>query len=600
MNRAAAASQGSSGLHVSKAGLWWSADTAAPGDAIDVEVDGARLWSGHVPDLHAGAHQLDWPRALRPFLRGSGSIVVRSSTDGERIASGPYRFAAASVGRTLQGLVTAGTIVDKWGKLATAASRELHEALLDGAERVIAELESGGYTVAITGGTLLGAVRVGAILDRDDDADLVLYLGESTPADVSVESYRIERLLEETGHEVVRHSDAHLQVLFPRTDHGITAHVDVFLGYHDHGVYCQPIHVRAPVAVESIVPLRRIELEGRSFPSVADADAWLAACYGPEWRTPDPAFVFETPMDTRRRYENWYGTYDFTRHHWEADARTRDSRRSTQGDSDVRVLLRRTNAGDAILDLGAGVGAQSAALADAGRVVTAVDFALAAVDAARVLSNGRFRVERANFAQGREVMDLIERHGGRGDVSVLLSDVIAYLPKASRAIVFRMIRALLGDRGVVVASFPDRESRRYEHLRPDTWHLPLPWLREELEPFGLEFTLIRRSLRRTPIGVRRFAQVSIRAVAPLRRDEETFMARLRKMVKTDDVKTEAPPVLETPSGGDSTVADERLATLETSMASLRMEIDELRQDSRRIAELYDLVVEHLGRERSGD
>jgi len=43
-----------------------------------------------------------------------------------------------------------------------------------------------------------------------------------------------------------------------------------------------------------------------------------------------------------------------------------------------------------------------------------------------------------------------------------------------------------------------------------------------------------------------------------------------------------------------------VVALEREVAQLREDIDELRRDSRRIAELYDLVVELLGRRDDGD
>ncbi|MFF2370066.1 hypothetical protein [Agromyces sp. NPDC058110] len=42
---------------------------------------------------------------------------------------------------------------------------------------------------------------------------------------------------------------------------------------------------------------------------------------------------------------------------------------------------------------------------------------------------------------------------------------------------------------------------------------------------------------------------------------------------------------------------DRIAALEATIEQLQREIDELRKDSRRIAELYDVVVERLGANR---
>ncbi|MFF2370065.1 hypothetical protein [Agromyces sp. NPDC058110] len=495
---------------VSTASIEWAADATEPGAAIDIEVDGRRLWSEHLPEPLDGRRVVSWPAPLRPYLRGSGTLRVRAS-GGPVIAEGRYRFARERR-RSLRRLAEAGTVLDKWGKLVPAANQELHDALLDGTERIVGELQAVGFVVAITGGTLLGAVRSGDILERDDDSDLLLYLGEASPTEVSLASYRVERLLIASGHTVIRHSDAHLQIMLQPTAAGISAHVDVFMGFHDRGVYSQPIHVRGDLPVEAILPITGIRLGGREVPSVADPEAWLAACYGPTWRVPDPAFSFETPIATRRRFENWFGTYDFTRHFWEARAaRGRRGRRARGRGADVRHILRRTRRGDSVLDVGAGRGAAAAVLAGHRRRVTAIDFATTAVEAAVERSRGRFDVERVNLADGRAVLDLISRQREPEGTSVLLRDVLAYLPEDSRANVFRLIRAVIGERGIAVATFPDRATRRYEHLRPDTWHLPLSWLSAELHRHGLAYTLHRRTLRRTSAGVRRFVHISIHA-----------------------------------------------------------------------------------------
>ncbi|MCD2444050.1 hypothetical protein LQ757_17340 [Agromyces sp. SYSU K20354] len=60
-----------------------------------------------------------------------------------------------------------------------------------------------------------------------------------------------------------------------------------------------------------------------------------------------------------------------------------------------------------------------------------------------------------------------------------------------------------------------------------------------------------------------------------------FEAAMRKMVRGKPVAPQSADV----------------ARLEAEIARLRAEIDELRVDSRRIAELYDLVFERLGEQR---
>ena len=395
-------------------------------------------------------------------------------------------------------------MIDKWGKLTEAPSNTLHRRLLDAMTRTLADLDELGYTVAITGGTLLGAVREGSILAHDDDIDLLVYLGDVAPPDVSIASYALERSIRARGHEVIRHSDAHLQVLFAHDVPGAAAHVDLFLGFHDKGVYNQPIAVRGSFAETSLLPLTEVELEGITVPSVADSEEWLALCYGTGWRVPDPTFRFRTPAVTRRRFENWFGVYDLNRHFWERHIRLGRSRHWRR---DATVLLDATARGERVIDLGCGDGALSAMLADAGREVIAVDYARSAVEAAGARHG--VTAQRLNLADRRAVLDFIAdelRVGGTRHF--LLSNVLASLTRETRSNVFLLLRALLGPDSVALVSVPINPSFVYDHHRPDTWHLPLRWLRQEASAHGLSCVAESPQLRVTSSGPR--AVVTVR------------------------------------------------------------------------------------------
>ena len=200
-------------LRVTRRSLSWTSLEGHPA-VVDVEIDGHRIWSTRAPDpSKRGRCRLTWPRVLEPHLRGFGEVVVRDQATGAALAVGTYALGRPREVRTLVELASAGLTVDKWGKIVAAPSSRLHQALMGGLDRVLEDLRGAGYLASITGGTLLGAMREGAILERDDDADVFVYLGECTPADVSLESYAIERVLVERGRDVIRHSDAHLQVL---------------------------------------------------------------------------------------------------------------------------------------------------------------------------------------------------------------------------------------------------------------------------------------------------------------------------------------------------------------------------------------------------
>ena len=54
-----------------------------------------------------------------------------------------------------------------------------------------------------------------------------------------------------------------------------------------------------------------------SCPAPADPDRLLAATYGPAWRTPDPAFKFETPASTSKRLNDWFRGTSVNRAEWD-------------------------------------------------------------------------------------------------------------------------------------------------------------------------------------------------------------------------------------------------------------------------------------------
>lgn len=491
-------------LRVSRRGLHVRFDSQAIGRTVDIEVDGRRMWTATVPLSSGHVSRVAWPTALGGHLIGSGRITLRDQRSRVALAEGRYSWPTRSGVVGLAELAAAGQVVDKWGKLTEAPSSHLHQRLLDAMTRVLAVLDELGYTVAITGGSLLGAVREGRILAHDDDIDLLVYLGEVAPPDVSIASYALERGIRARGHEVIRHSDAHLQVLFADDAPGAAAHVDLFLGFHDKGIYNQPIAVRGSFAEASLLPLTEVELEGISVPSVAEAEEWLALCYGTGWRVPDPTFRFHTPAATRRRFENWFGVYDLNRHFWERHIRLGRSRHWRR---DATVLLDATARGERIIDVGCGDGTLSAMLADAGRDVVAVDYARSAVEAAGARHG--VTAQRLNLADRRAVLDFIAdelRVGGTRHF--LLSNVLASLTRETRSNVFLLLRALLGPDSVAVVSIPINPSFVYDHHRPDTWHLPLRWLRQEASGHGLYCVPDSPRLRVTSSGPR--AVVTVR------------------------------------------------------------------------------------------
>src|SRR5690606_38035135 len=137
----------------------------------------------------------------------------------------------------------------------------MKQRLIERSNVLVEELTDWGYTPYITGGTLLGAVRSGELLPHDDDTDLGILLPHSHPSDLSLASYRLEDQLTEHGYVVVRHSTAHLQIMFHFDNGEVDHYIDIFTGFYRHQhEFCQPFHVRADVPRSSMIPTQTLNV----------------------------------------------------------------------------------------------------------------------------------------------------------------------------------------------------------------------------------------------------------------------------------------------------------------------------------------------------
>ena len=346
---------------------------------LDVLLDGRRLFSVRLEQLGTdpdGAPRIPWPAALEPHLHGRAAVALRRpggvpGAAREVRLGGPGRFAVVDdAGRDL--------VVNKWGRLGRAlgdSDAGVTGRLLDHAEEVAAVLERElGLEPFVTGGTLLGAVREGRLLGHDDDVDLGYLSAHTDPFEVAREGYEVGRVLCRAGFSVLHHSSGHVQMHFEH-DGASDHYVDVFAGFLREGHWHQLFCIRHPARRADLLPRSTVHVEGRPMPAPADVALALAANYGPHWRTPDPAFRFDTPMATRRRLDRWFPGLHADREDWALlDPPAAPSERA-------RRLADR--AGTPALDLGCGTGADTAHLA--GRLGRAVglEWSETAVERAR-------------------------------------------------------------------------------------------------------------------------------------------------------------------------------------------------------------------------
>lgn len=464
---------------------------------LDVLFDGRRIWSFH---LHRdgvrddGRYLVEWPPALRRFLNGVTQLSVvehvdqrvvydeevRLGTGGERIAVVNDRGLPLGIDKSLRLAQTFDT-----------RSAEHVAPLLDSIEEVLAALKKAGIDAFPAYGTLLGAVRGGKLIGHDSDADLG-YVSEHThPVDVVRESFDIQRALADMGYPITRYSGAAFKVDVEEGD-GSVRGLDVFGGFmmNDH-LYLMG-EIGTPFKREWVFPLGTTTLEGRELPAPADTDAFLTATYGPSWRVPDPAYVFETPESTHRRLNGWFRGTRVKRAEWD---RTYSSYKVAElpdltPSSFARWVRREAGGPPAqLVDLGCGRGVDALWFARQGTAVTGLDYVVrgsAAVAAVAAGEGLRLEVRTLNLCELRSVLAESARVAHTPGPRVLTARHLAdATDKVGRTNLWRVSDLMLRDGGRLYLEFlvtkgEDDPFARQNHLRS----LPVAQVEEELEGTG--------------------------------------------------------------------------------------------------------------------
>ncbi len=360
---------------------------------LDVLFDERRIWSFHLPrdGVKQGAgYDVPWPPALRRFLDGHTRLQVaehvaqRVVFDEEvHLGSGEDRIAVVND----RGLPLG---IDKSLRLAQTfdtRSAEHVAPLLDSIEEVLGALKKAGIDAFPAYGTLLGAVRGGKLIGHDSDADLGYVSRHTHPVDVIRESFALQRALADMGYAISRYSGGAFKVDVQEGDGSIRG-LDVFGGFLREGYLFLMGEIRTPFREEWIFPLGTTTLEGRELPAPANTDEFLKATYGPSWRVPDPAYVFETPESTHRRLNGWFRGTRIRRAEWD---RAYTAQRHTGVDlepSDFAAWVRREHGADPdrVVDLGCGRGADALWFARAGASVCGLDYAPRGSEAAAAVA----------------------------------------------------------------------------------------------------------------------------------------------------------------------------------------------------------------------
>ena len=476
---------------------------------VDVYFDGHRVWSVKLPEPlpRSGVRRIPWPAAIVPYLRGSSVITVRHAVTGEDVAVGEVSFGGpARVSITdAQGRWLA---MDKWNRLGPyfeGNASGVQDRLLASAAVVAERMQQWGYPVYIVGGTLLGAMRSGTLLPHDDDIDFAFLCEKSHPEDVSLVSFELERQLRSAGYTVVRHSHAHLEIVYFTDEGSIDYYIDIFTGYHSaDGLYNQPFALRGTLDRRDLVPTRPIEVAGVSLPGPASPEAWLEYAYGPNWRIPDPSFRWETPRATLRRFENSFGVFNRQRVFWEKRWQEVDKRGPDAGGEfdDVDRFLRLVPENSYVIDLGCGDGRQAERIAAAGHEVLGVDYSYEALRVARQTQpdNVEYRFLNLNDRHGllRFGFELV---AANRRPYFFARNLLHEMPPLGRADLFTTLRGVLQDDTFLFATFDANHIERIP-ANPETWALPIKTLRREAWRWRLGVTTLDSRRRHTPHGSR--------------------------------------------------------------------------------------------------
>jgi len=432
---------------------------------LDVLFDGRRIWSfwsqRDTEEGEGGERSVAWPRPLARFLDGTTRLTVRSHVAAEDLFDRELSF---GTGDQRINVVNARGIelsIDKSGRMQMTfdtRSAEQVTPLLDSVDRVIAALAHAGVEAFPAYGTLLGAHRDGALIGHDSDADLGYVSRHTHPVDVILESFAIQRRLAGMGYEVVRYSGGGIKVMVEEDD-GHTRGLDVFSGFLDgEGNLILMGEIRTPFEAEWIFPLGTTTLEGRELPAPADPDRLLAATYGPSWRTPDPAFKFETPQSTSQRLNDWFRGTSVNRAEWDRKyQRLRFRPPPRRPDVLARMALRQESDVALAVDLGCGRGTNARFLARRGVPTLGLDFSARAfelIQRAPETAGLPLEFGAMNLLETRHVLSYGARVGATpGRRIVLARHVVDAVPRTGRENVWRFLQLALTGGGRAYLDF---------------------------------------------------------------------------------------------------------------------------------------------------
>lgn len=297
----------------------------------------------------------------------------------------------------------------------SARPAEWKTELISSASKIASEANASGFKVCASYGTLLGAVREGALIEHDDDVDLMFISNETTILKAVDDFHRFQSFLINKNYEIKELSNGQIHA---RHDGGFS--VDIFLAWFEHNRLSLTFSVRCGVAEDEVLPFGSIELLNQKLPIPNKPESLLEAIYGPNWKSPDPAFVWShsqaitdyfAPLHNYQRGAN--------SKYWDEYYSKRDDISPPQLPTQCALFaLSVRTIPNQIIDLGCGNGRDTLFFASQGIKTVGLDYAQTAIDSNKAAARLRgledhvsFRqVDVSNLGQVKDTIEFVNRY----------------------------------------------------------------------------------------------------------------------------------------------------------------------------------------------
>jgi hypothetical protein len=350
----------------------------------DILIEGHRVLSmlpSKQEKMLLGKALIEWPRRLKPFLRGTGHVIVREHGSGIVHHDAEIQFDGSDVRSSVVDAEGRQLIMSKWGDMTHSFddSDDIDEQIKMTA-RLLRDLHEIGVPGYVAYGTLLGAVRSGKVIGHDSDTDVSYLSAHEHPADIALESFFVQRGLRTRGWKLERSRLGKLKV--------IELHkCDIFVSYFYGDKYYLDQWAEGPMRREQILPLSTVTIEGHELPAPAEPADVLELNYGPNWGTPDPSFRYDINAPHLARVRGWFGGHTTNKLAW--NRFWGDPEMATRRPSPFAAwVAERIDRTATLIDLGCGDGTDTISLARLGIRAVGWDYAGQALVKARRAAAG--------------------------------------------------------------------------------------------------------------------------------------------------------------------------------------------------------------------